>query len=59
MRGLRREEKAIEAQDEMIAILEGAKYVTVAMCLDNEPYLVTLSHGYALQDEEHIEAFLG
>jgi len=46
MRALRRKEKAIEAQDEMTAILEDAKYVTVAMCMRNEPYLVTLSHGY-------------
>jgi len=46
MRSLRRKEKAIKTQDELLAILEGAKYVTVAMCLNNEPYLVTLSHGY-------------
>ena len=46
MRSLRRKEKAIETQDEMIAILKNAKYITIAMCLDNEPYLVTLSHGY-------------
>ena len=30
----------------MIAILESAKYITVAMSANNEPYLVTLSHGY-------------
>ncbi len=30
----------------MTAILEKAKYITIAMCKDNEPYLVTLSHGY-------------
>ncbi len=46
MRSLRRKEKAIKTKDEMIAILESVEYVTVAMCLDNEPYLVTLSHGY-------------
>jgi nitroimidazol reductase NimA-like FMN-containing flavoprotein (pyridoxamine 5'-phosphate oxidase superfamily) len=46
MRSLRRKEKAIETQEEMIAILEGVEYVTVAMCLDGEPYLATLSHGY-------------
>ncbi len=46
MRSLRREEKAIETKDEMVTILENAKYVTIAMCLDSEPYLATLSHGY-------------
>lgn len=30
----------------MLAILEGAKFVVIAMCADNEPYLATLSHGY-------------
>jgi len=30
----------------MIAILESAKYITVAMSANDEPYLVTLSHGY-------------
>ena len=30
----------------MLAVLDEAKYVVVALCMDNEPYLVTLSHGY-------------
>ncbi|MFW9889260.1 MAG: pyridoxamine 5'-phosphate oxidase family protein [Candidatus Thorarchaeota archaeon] len=30
----------------MIAILKQAKHITVAMCLDDEPYLATLSHGF-------------
>jgi len=30
----------------MVAILENSQFITVAMCLDNEPYLATLSHGY-------------
>ncbi len=34
----------------MIKILESVQYVTIAMCVNNEPYLVTLSHGY---DREH------
>lgn len=46
MRGIRRKEKAIESRDEMIGILQESKYITIAMCYDNEPYLVTLSHGY-------------
>ncbi|RLI56674.1 MAG: hypothetical protein DRP09_05735 [Candidatus Thorarchaeota archaeon] len=46
MRGIRRREKAIEGHEEMVSILTEAKYITMAMCVDNEPYLVTLSHGY-------------
>ncbi len=30
----------------MRQILKTTQYVTVAMCMDNEPYLVSLSHGY-------------
>lgn len=46
MKGIRRKEKEIQDKDEMVAIIESAKYITVAMSLNNEPYLVTLSHGY-------------
>lgn len=46
MKGIRRKEKAMTDKNEMLAVLEKAKYVTVAMCKDNEPYLATLSHGF-------------
>jgi nitroimidazol reductase NimA-like FMN-containing flavoprotein (pyridoxamine 5'-phosphate oxidase superfamily) len=46
VKGIRRKEKAIDSKDEMISILETSKYITIAMCNRNEPYLVTLSHGY-------------
>ena len=46
MKGIRRKEKAITNQSEMIEILMQAQYVTIAMCMENQPYLVTLSHGY-------------
>ena len=49
MRGIRRKDKEITNVGEMRKILRTAKYVTVAMCLNDEPYIVTLSHGY---DEE-------
>lgn len=49
MKGLRRKEKEITDRTDMIEILKKAQHVTVAMCHENEPYLVTLSHGY---DEE-------
>ncbi|UCE42028.1 MAG: pyridoxamine 5'-phosphate oxidase family protein [Candidatus Aminicenantes bacterium] len=46
MRSIRRREKEISDKKELWAILDEAKYVVVAMCKDNEPYLATLSHGY-------------
>lgn len=46
MKAIRRKEKEIKDKNEIISILEQAKYITVAMSRDNEPYLVTLSHGY-------------
>jgi nitroimidazol reductase NimA-like FMN-containing flavoprotein (pyridoxamine 5'-phosphate oxidase superfamily) len=49
MRGIRRKEKEIKEIDEMKEIIKSAKYVTIAMCLEDTPYLATLSHGY---DEE-------
>jgi len=36
----------MKSKDEMVAILESSKYITIAMCQDEEPYLATLSHGY-------------
>ncbi len=38
--------KAIEDVAELKEIIRTAQYVTVALCKDNEPYLVSLSHGY-------------
>ena len=50
MRGIRRKEKAIENTEEMQQILMKSRYVTISMCSENEPYLVTLSHGYDAKD---------
>lgn len=46
MRDIRRKEKAITDENEIKAILRQSKYVTIAMCKDNEPYLLSMSHGY-------------
>ena len=51
MRGIRRKEKAITDIKEMEEILTKAKYVTIAMSKDNEPYLATLSHGYNAEEK--------
>ncbi len=50
MTGMRRRDKEITDTAEIKAILKSAKYVTLAMCAKNEPYLATVSHGY---DEKH------
>jgi hypothetical protein len=44
--GMRGKEQEIRDTAELKAILAGTQYVTIAMCSDNEPYLVSLSHGY-------------
>jgi uncharacterized protein len=46
MHGIRRKDKAIIDQNEMKKILQQTKYITIALCRNNEPYLITLSHGY-------------
>src|SRR5665647_2813311 len=43
---VRRKEREITNIDEMRQVLKSTKYVTVALCMDNEPYLVALSHGF-------------
>jgi nitroimidazol reductase NimA-like FMN-containing flavoprotein (pyridoxamine 5'-phosphate oxidase superfamily) len=47
---MRRQDKEIKDPSLLKKILKQTKYVTIAMCKDNRPYLVTLSHGY---DEEN------
>ena len=43
---VRRRDREITDADEMRMVLKSTKYVTVAFCMDNEPYLVALNHGY-------------
>jgi nitroimidazol reductase NimA-like FMN-containing flavoprotein (pyridoxamine 5'-phosphate oxidase superfamily) len=49
MHKLRRMDKAIAEPSALKAILQEAKFITLALSLNDEPYLVTLSHGF---DEE-------
>ena len=46
---VRRQDREITDAAEMRQVLKTTKYVTVALCMNNEPYLISLSHGY---DEE-------
>jgi len=43
---LRRTDKEIEDATVMKKILKSTRYVTIAMSLNDQPYLVSLSHGY-------------
>jgi uncharacterized protein len=43
---VRRKEREITDPAEMSQVLKNTKYITVAQCMNNEPYLVSLSHGY-------------
>jgi nitroimidazol reductase NimA-like FMN-containing flavoprotein (pyridoxamine 5'-phosphate oxidase superfamily) len=43
---VRRRDKEITDREEMKEVLRSTKYVTLALSIKNEPYLVTLSHGY-------------
>jgi uncharacterized protein len=43
---VRRKDREITKSDEMHQVLKATKYVTVALCMEGEPYLVALSHGY-------------
>jgi nitroimidazol reductase NimA-like FMN-containing flavoprotein (pyridoxamine 5'-phosphate oxidase superfamily) len=46
---MRRNEKEITDMAEIKKILGSAKYMTLAMCENNIPYLVSLSHGYDVE----------
>lgn len=43
---IRRKDKEIKDTKVLESILTSQRYMTVAMCRDGEPYLVTLNHGY-------------
>jgi len=46
---LRRKEMAIDDPQQMAEIIRGQQYMALALCKDNEPYLVTMNYGF---DEE-------
>jgi len=47
---LRRQEKAITATEEMLEIIAGQRYLTFALCKDNEPYLATVNYAFAPEE---------
>jgi len=50
MKDIRRKEKEITDTNEIKDIILTAKHVTIAMCYDNKPYLVTISHGFDMEE---------
>jgi hypothetical protein len=44
-------EKEITDRNELLAIIRGRQFLTIAMCGDNEPYLVTLNYAFAEKEE--------
>jgi nitroimidazol reductase NimA-like FMN-containing flavoprotein (pyridoxamine 5'-phosphate oxidase superfamily) len=43
---MRRTERAIAEPEEVAGILRRGRYVTLALCRGDEPYVVTMSYGY-------------
>ncbi len=46
MKGIRRKEKEITERNEILGILDGTRFVTIAMADADGPYLATLTHVY-------------
>jgi uncharacterized protein len=46
---IRRSEKAITEESELLEIIQGQKFMTLALCKDAQPYLVTLNYGFDLK----------
>ena len=47
---MNKSEREMTDNKEIEGILKSGKYVTISMCRDNEPYIVTLSYGYDQSD---------
>ena len=41
-----RPNREIKNEEQIIELLEKGKYVTISLCKDSQPYIVTLSYGY-------------
>ena len=43
---MRRKELAIKSESEMLKVLKGQRFLTLAMCAEDKPYLVSLNYSY-------------
>ncbi|TFG19178.1 MAG: hypothetical protein EU530_07100 [Promethearchaeota archaeon] len=48
---LRRSDKKIKKIEDIIAIINRQEYLTLALCNNNHPYLVSLNYGYDLENK--------
>jgi uncharacterized protein len=47
---MNKKEKEITDKNEILRILKNQKFAVIAMCAENEPYIVSLSYGYSETD---------
>jgi hypothetical protein len=47
---LRRSEKAITDEGELLEVIDGQQHLTLALCHEGRPYLVTVNYGYAPEE---------
>lgn len=47
---LRRIERDMPERADQLAVLRGQKYLSLAMCRDNQPYLVSLNYGFSEEE---------
>ena len=47
---MRRAEKAITERSELLEIIREQKYMTLALCSGEEPYLVSVNYGYEVEE---------
>ena len=50
MQGMTKRERHITDQQEILRILDAAKVLHLGLCVDNEPYVVPMNYGYAMED---------
>jgi len=43
---LKRTDKEITSSEEMLAIIKRGQYTVIALCQNDEPYIVTMNYGY-------------
>ena len=50
MQGMTKRERQITDQQEILRILDTAKVLHLGLCVGNEPYVVPMNYGYAMED---------
>ena len=50
MQGMTKRERQITDQAQILHILDAAKVLHLGLCVDNEPYVVPMNYGYAMEN---------